>query len=222
MPYGVLIGAGRAPGDEQRYWRLTQYLFPHWVMTGPYGENPTRHARAWIPIDDTSTLLFTVTFHPLDPLPAKLIAKLRKGAGAGYVGEENFRPATDAPFGAWIPKASVENDFFLDRELQKTMYYSGVPEFWAQDASLQESMGRISDRSDEHLVTGDIGIAHVRRRLLRACKAFRDGNDPAPVVHEPDAYRVRGAAVLLPADESWLDATEEQRKVIPGVNQAGV
>ncbi len=222
MPYGVLIGAGRVASDNERYWRLTQYLFPHWVMTGPYGENPTRHARCWVPIDDYSTLLFTVTFHPLNPLPEKLISRLRKGTGAGYVGEENFRPKTDAPFGAWIPKASIENDFFLDRALQKTEHFSGIREFWAQDASLQESMGRISDRSDEHLVTGDVGIARVRRRLLRACTAFRDGNEPAPVVHDPDAYQVRAAAALLPADASWIEATEEQRKVIPGVNQAGV
>jgi hypothetical protein len=39
-----------------------------------------------------------------------------------------------------------------------------------------------------------------------------------PVVHEP----VRGAAVLLPADASWLDASEEHRKFLPGVDQAGV
>lgn len=222
MPYGVLIGAGRVASEAQRYWRITQYLFPHWVMTGPYGQNPTRHARAWVPIDDYSTLLFTVTFHPLNPLPEKAIANLRQGSGAGYVGEQNFRPATDAPFGAWLPKASLENDFFLDRELQKTTHYSGISEFWAQDAALQESMGRISDRSDEHLVTGDVGIVRVRRRLLQVVKALRDGSQPAPAAHDPDAYQVRGAAVLLAADASWIDETEEQRKVIPGVNQAGI
>jgi hypothetical protein len=43
-----------------------------------------------------------------------------------------------------------------------------------------------------------------------------------PVVHEPEVYRVRGAAVLLPADASWLDASEEHRKFLPGVDQAGV
>ncbi len=222
MPYGVLIGAGRFAKEGQRYWRLTQYLFPHWVMTGPYGENPTRHTRAWVPIDDHSTLLFTVTFHPLQRLPEETIALMRQGTGAGYVGEQNFRPATNEPFGAWIPKADRENDFLLDRELQKTTHFSGIREFWAQDAALQVSMGAISDRTDEHLITGDIGIVGVRRRLLQVVKAFRDGNSPAPAVHDPDSYRVRGAAALLPEDASWIEATEELRKVIPGVNQAGI
>jgi phthalate 4,5-dioxygenase oxygenase subunit len=222
MPYGVLIGAGRVAAEDQRYWRLTQYLFPHWVMTGPYGENPTRHARAWVPIDDHSTLLFTVTFHPLQPLSAEAIAVMRKGSGAGYVGEENFLPPTSEAFGAWIPKASMQNDFFLDRAVQKTTHYSGIGEFWAQDAALQESMGSITDRSEEHLVTGDIGIVRVRRRLLNVVLAMQEEQTPAPAVHEPAAYQVRGAAVLLPAEASWIDATAEHRKVIPGINQAGV
>jgi phthalate 4,5-dioxygenase len=222
MPYGVLIGAGRTAGETERYWRLTQYLFPHWVMTGPYGENPTRQTRAWIPIDDHSTLLFTVTFHPLQPLPQEAVAAMRKGSGAGYVGEANFRPPSDEAFGAWIPKASLANDFLIDRAVQKTTHYSGVKEFWAQDAAMQESMGIITDRSEEHLVTGDIGIVRVRRRLLDVVKSVRDGTMRPPVVHEPEAYRVRGAAVLLPANASWLDASEEHRKFLPGVNQAGV
>ena len=222
MPYGVLIGAGREAAENQRYWRLTQYLFPHWVMTGPYGENPTRHARAWVPIDDTSTLLFTVTFNPLTALPEKDVEALKKGSGAGYVGQTNFRPPTSEPFGAWIPRAGMENDFFISRETQKTDHYSGIAEFWAQDAALQVSMGAISDRSDEHLVTGDVGISRVRRRLLQIARDIRDNNTPAPATHDPGFYQVRGAAALLPADASWVDATEYQRKVIPGVNQTGV
>ncbi|NDB69719.1 MAG: aromatic ring-hydroxylating dioxygenase subunit alpha [Methylocystaceae bacterium] len=222
MPYGVLIGAGREAAGNQRYWRLTQYLFPHWVMTGPYGENPNRHARAWVPIDDTSTLLFTVTFNPLTALPDKDVEALKKGSGAGYVGQANFRAPTSEPFGAWFPKASMDNDFFISREAQKTDHYTGISEFWAQDAALQVSMGAISDRSDEHLVTGDIGISRVRRRLLQIARDIRDNNTPAPATHDPDFYQVRGAAALLPEDASWVDATEYQRKVIPGVNQAGL
>lgn len=222
MPYGVLIGAGRDSADGQCYWRITQYLFPHWVMTGPYGENPPRQARAWVPIDDYSTLLFTVTFHPLMPLSEESIAKMRAGSGAGYVGESNFLPPTNEAFGAWMPKAQLENDFLLDRSLQRTSYFSGIREFWAQDASLQESMGRISDRSEEHLIQADIGIVRVRRRLLQAVEERQDATKPAPAVEQPELYQVRGAAMLLPSSASWIEASEEHRKVLPGVNQAGV
>ena len=221
MPYGVLIGAGRKAEDDQEYWRISQFLFPNWVMTGPYGANPTRHMRAWIPIDDVSVLMFTVTFHPLQPLTEEALARMKAGTGAGYVGDDNFLAPTSAAFGAWMPKAGLENDFRMDRALQKTAYYSGIREFWAQDAALQESMGRISDRSQEHLLQSDIGIVRVRRRLMQAVRALQEGQ-PAPAVDHPEAYAVRGAAALIPAGASWVEATEEHRKVLAGVNQDGV
>ena len=221
-PNGVLIGAGRQADDNMEYWRVTQVLFPSWVTTGPYGENPTRHMRCWIPIDDESVVLFTVTFHPLQPLPQASIDQMRIGTGAGYVGENNFLPATSAPFGAWLPKASLENDFFMDRQLQKTSYFSGIQQFWAQDAALQESMGRITDRSAEHLLQSDIGIARLRRRLLQATRQFANDGKSAPGADTPQAYCVRGAAMLIPAGAPWVEATEEHRKVLPGVNQPGL
>jgi phthalate 4,5-dioxygenase oxygenase subunit len=221
-PYGVLIGAGRRANEQQEYWRITQFLLPHWVTTGPYGENPNRHMRAWVPIDDDSVLMFTVAFNPLLPLSEQAVSKLRAGAGAGFVGEGNFLPPTSAAYGAWMPKAELENDFLMDRELQKTAYFSGIQQFWAQDAALQESMGRTTDRTAEHLLQSDIGLVRVRRRLLQALKeSGRDAGTP-PAVDTPEAYQVRGAALLIPAGSSWVDETENHRKVIPGVNQPGL
>ncbi len=220
--YGVLIGAARDAGNGLEYWRITQYLLPFWTMTGPYGENPTRHTRAWVPIDDTSVMTLAVTFHPLRPLNDAERARGRDGGGAGYVGEKNFLPATTAPGGAWRPKASLANDYFLDRELQKTELFSGIPEFWAQDAAMQEGMGPIFDRSREHLGTSDLGIIRVRQRLIRAAKALAsEGLVPASAL-DPSLYRVRGAATLLPPRSNWLDDTQELRAVIPGTNPAGV
>ena len=45
-----------------------------------------------------------------------------------------------------------------DYELQRTTKFSGIPEFWAQDAACQESMGTIYDRTQEHLGTSDLGV----------------------------------------------------------------
>jgi nitrite reductase/ring-hydroxylating ferredoxin subunit len=219
---GVLIGAARDAGDGSQYWRLTQFLLPFWAMTGPYGENPTRHTRGWVPMDDENVMLFSVTFHPLQPLSEQEVARMRAGSGAGYVGEGNFLPPTGEPGGAWRPKARRENDYVLDRQLQKTESFSGIPEFWAQDAAVQEGMGPIYDRTKEHLGTSDLGIITVRRRLLREARALLDGGADPPGAANPELYRVRGAAALLPAGADWLEATEDLRRVIPDVNQAGV
>ncbi|HLQ31810.1 MAG TPA: Rieske 2Fe-2S domain-containing protein [Chloroflexota bacterium] len=220
--YGVVIGAGREADAASSYWRVTQFLMPFWTMTGPYGENPTRQSRAWLPMDDDMTVTFAVTFHPLRPLTDNEVARMRAGSGAGYVGEGNFLPPTSEPAGAWRPKARRENDYFWTRELQRTRFYSGFPDFWTQDAAMQEGMGRVYDRGKEHLGTSDLGIIRVRQRLLQAAKALRDRRATPPAADHPELYQVRAAAVLLPNGVPWFEATDEQRRVIPGVNQAGV
>jgi hypothetical protein len=50
-----------------------------------------------------------------------------------------------------------------------------------QDASLQESMGPIVDRTKENLVSTDNGIIMARHRLLRALKAMEKGETPPGV-----------------------------------------
>jgi len=215
---GVIVGAQRDIDEYSCYWRITQYLFPFHTMTGPYGDNPTRQTRAWIPIDNSTTLVFAANFHPLRPLSDKEVAQLRAGSGAGFVGERNFLPPTNEAFGAWKPKARRENDFFFNRGLQRTEYFPGVPEFWAQDASMQEGMGPIYDRSNEHLGTSDLAIIRVRRRLMQAARDLLEEKTPPAGILDPKAYRVRGAAAVLPRGADWIAATEEVRVMRPGTN----
>ena len=219
--YGVLIGARRNIDEMNCYWRLTQFLLPFYTMTGPYGENPSRHTRMWVPMDDETTLLIACNFHPLRPLNETEVERMRRGSGAGFVAVDNLLPVDSGPGGAWRPKAKKENDFFFDRELQRTKLFSGIPEFWAQDAAVQEGMGPIYDRTQEHLGTTDIGIIHFRKRLLEVAREFHEKETHPPGVIDPQLYRVRGAAAILPKDADWREATEEIRKLIPGTNPAG-
>ncbi len=216
--YGVLIGAQRDADEGMSYWRLTQFLLPFYTMTGPYGDNPTRHTRCWVPVDDHTTMVFAANYHPLRALTEKEVGRLRAGSGAGFVGDPNFLPPSNAPFGSWIPKASRANDFFFDRSSQQTDHFSGIPEFWAQDAGMQEGMGPIYDRAREHLGTSDTAIIRVRRALLHAAKALLEDEEPPAGALRPDIYRVRGAAALLSQDADWIAETEAIRELVPGVN----
>jgi phthalate 4,5-dioxygenase len=222
MPYGVAIGAGRVAENDMRYWRITQFLMPFWSMTGPYGEDPIRQTRAWVPIDDETSFLFAVTFHPLRPLTEQEIAGMEAGSGAGYVGVNNFLPPTSEPFGAWRPQVGQANDYAWSREHQRTTFFSGIPDFWAQDAAVQETMGAIYDRGQEHLGTSDLGIIRVRQQLLAAARKLREEGVAPISAEDPSVYRARGAAVLIPAAESWFDSSEHHRRVTAGVNPAGV
>jgi phthalate 4,5-dioxygenase len=203
------------------YWRMTRFQLPCWTMTGPYGENPVRTTRGWVPMDDEHTMVYAINFHPLRPLTEKELATYRAGAGL-HPGVDRYLPATSEPGGAWRMMANASNDYFLDYELQRTEKFCGIPEFWAQDAGLQEGMGPIYDRSKEHLGTTDLGIIRTRQRWLDAARVLRDHGETPPGALDPSAYRVRAAAMLLPEGADWVESAGDNLKVIPGVNPAGV
>jgi len=216
--YGVLIGAGRDAPEGMKYWRITQHMMPFHTITGPYGENPMRNWRAWVPIDDTNVVVIGVNFHPLRPLTDEERDRYANRSSVWNISPEMRAPRTSAPFGAWRPVPSVENDFFQDREQQRTKTYSGISEFWAQDAAPQLTMGQICERSEEHLGTSDLAIITVRKRLLReAIELVEQGELPSEL-RNPDAYSVRADAILIPSGESWIEATEPRRRVYADLN----
>ncbi|MEE8517548.1 MAG: Rieske 2Fe-2S domain-containing protein, partial [Dehalococcoidia bacterium] len=79
--YGVCIGAGRNAPDATKYWRVTQHLMPFHTMTGPYGENPNRNWRAWVPIDDHNVFVIGLTFHPTRPFTGEQREAMQVRAG---------------------------------------------------------------------------------------------------------------------------------------------
>jgi phthalate 4,5-dioxygenase len=211
--YGVLIGATRNAEEDTQYTRISQWLFPNYTMTGPYGPNPTLNWRAWVPIDDENVFVIGCNFHPLRPLNETELERARTGAGVWSISEGRRAPVTSQPFGRWRAADSLENDLGIDRKVQKTETYSGIPEFWAQDGGTQMTMGRIYNRTREHLGTSDTAIIAMRHRILRAAKALREEGVTPPGVLNPEVYQVRPAAVELPRHVSWIDASQEHRKV---------
>ena len=110
----------------------------------------------------------------------------------------------------------------MDRKAQKTgRTYGGVAGFAMQDASIQESMGPIVDRSRENLVGTDKGIVMARRRLLRAAKALAEQGAVPPGV-EPAHQRVRSASVVLPPDQPFATAVGDALAATSGAAHASV
>jgi phenylpropionate dioxygenase-like ring-hydroxylating dioxygenase large terminal subunit len=217
-PYGLCIAAGRKAPGEQRYWRLTQHLMPNYSMTGPYGPNPKRFWRVWVPMDDRTVVVLGVMYHPLRALTDDERAHELTRSSVSNIAPELRAPASSKPYGRFRPLASLDNDFMQDRDVQRTTTYSGIPEFWAQDAAMQVSMGAICDRTSEHLGTSDLAIIALRKRLLTAAKALRDHGTTPSEVWDPECYYTRSDAVLLPADAPWFAATAERRAIKPGIN----
>ena len=107
------------------------------------------------------------------------------------------------------PRINKDNDYMMDRAAQKEgRYFSGVPGIAMQDASVQESMGPIQDRSKENLVSTDNAIIMARALLQRAANSLATNSNPPGLA--PQSHRVRSATFVLPIgarfDQEMSDA----------------
>jgi phthalate 4,5-dioxygenase oxygenase subunit len=219
--YGVLIGARRDADADTYYWRITQFLMPFFQMIPPYGASPTIGGHAWVPVDDHNTMSWSITWHPTRALTEKELERYRSYPTGGiHIGEEGILPATTQPWGKWMPKPNAGNDYELDYEAQKTQLFSGILNLALQDSGMQESMGPIYNRTQEHLGSSDTGIIQMRKRLISAAIALREKGITPTGVDSPEAYRVRSAGVVLPRTAIWAEAAQDHLVARPGIHLA--
>jgi phenylpropionate dioxygenase-like ring-hydroxylating dioxygenase large terminal subunit len=204
--YGIYYGASRTDGPTRTYWRTTQYLFPIFTMFPgtPDGMVPQH---MYTPIDDNTTMHWGLRWHPTRKLegPRTLyqeVTKLPEQNGMGPMKPEQ----QGRPFANWWPVAERENDFLMDREVQRTMNFTGIPTIRLQDVAVTVSMGSVTPRHREHLGTTDTMIIMTRRKLIRAAKALREAGTPPPASRDPSAYLRRSCSTVLPAEVVWQEA----------------
>jgi phthalate 4,5-dioxygenase len=211
QPGGLYIGARRKAENGNYYWRITPWVMPSFTMVPPRGDHPV-HGHFWIPIDDDNNWAWSFDYHPVRALTHEERQAMIDGKGIHV----RYVPGT------YRPLANKDNDYLMDREAQrKGTTYSGVEGIAMQDASLQESMGPICDRTKENLVSTDNGIIMARHRLMKAARALAEKGVTPPGV-DPEHQRVRSAAIVLPPDQPYKDAAKEALRVRPGQAQVSV
>src|SRR5262249_56902880 len=100
--------------------------------------------------------------------------------------------------GTFQPVANRYNNYLMDREAQEAhRTYNGIKGLAMQDASVQESMGPIQDRTRENLVSTDNAIIIARLRLRKAAQAVAKGAR-APGLAQEEQH-ARSASSPLPA-----------------------
>jgi len=191
-PYGMLIGARRDAELATYYWRITQFLMPTYTMIPvPVGMPVTFTAAT--PIDDAHMLGFTVTWHPDRPLSLSERAQIESWIGVHTEVDATFKPLRNRA-----------NDYLVDRALQRSgRSYTGIRGIREEDLAVQESMGDVCDRTTEHLGSSDLAVIAMRRRLLDAVHALANTGEQPYEARNPDEYRVRSAALVLPRDVPW-------------------
>jgi hypothetical protein len=97
------------------------------------------------------------------------------------------------------PIRNADNEYKIDRAVQRDTTMTGIQGFASQDQAVQESMSPLADRTRERLGTSDTAIIAMRRLLLQEVRALQQGIAPFAAYH-PDVYWVRSASIVLKRD----------------------
>ena len=164
--YGFRYAAIRKPirnAETDQYVRTTLFLAPFTVLIPP--NNQYNLAQMLVPIDDVNTMFYWIAWHPD---PAKGISQQAwRRFCAAEVGVD-----LDADF---RKKRNLENRYLQDREAMKRGDWTGIAGIPAQDMAMWESMGPITERSEDHFGSSDLAVAQFRRMMVAAAKRFQEG-----------------------------------------------
>ena len=160
---------------------------------------------ARVPMDDHHTMSFFMN-----------VGGQRPGSGPlGAVFPDRIPNSTDW-YGRNRFAPNLDNDFFIDREMQRKNTgnggFTGIPSILMQDAAMTSSMGPDLrplngapglDRRDGH---PGASAPDQRGRALAERGITPSGVD------DPEYYQVRSGGVFLPSGADWVEATRELRK----------
>ena len=178
------------------YVRGYHFVMP-WTQFRPSTEEGDlqTHGHHWVPIDDERCMVWNWYYSPNRDLTAS-------ERDVAYTGN-SFDTDIDVAKG-FAAYRNRTNDWLIDRSIQKTDTFSGILGINTQDRAVQEMMGRVVDRSKEHLGPADKAVIAARKLLEDAVNGVADGG--AAMGASPRYARLRAAEALLPGQSDWREA----------------
>jgi len=197
--YGFRYAAIRKPirnPETHQYIRTTLFIAPFTVLIPP--NDQYNLAQMLIPIDDVNTMFYWIAWHP-DPRKGISQQAWRRfcGAEVGIDLDENYRK-----------KRNLQNRYLQDRGAMKAGDWTGIHGIPTQDMAMWESMGPISDRSQDHPGSSDLAVAQFRRMVVAAAKKFQEG---APAIGTQKTVRYVELASfegVVPKSTDWRSTPE--------------
>ncbi len=193
--YGYRYFGVRPLGADKRYVRGYHFIMPFTQFRPPGPDATEVHGHYWVPMDDDNCMVWNF-YHSYGDKPVGEFTVTENGGNA-------YGTQVDVENG-FQPFRNRSNDWGIDREMQKTETFTGISGINQQDRAVQESMGRIVDRTREHLGPADKAVVATRRLLLEAIEAVQRGENPAGT--SPSYYELRAAEAVLPIAIDWRDA----------------
>ena len=193
-PYGLQLVALRALADGRTHVRVTNQIFPQAICI-PLSNEMT--ITQWhVPVDDETCYWYSMFTSFGKPVDKALMREQRL--------KEHRLPD-------YAPLKNAGNQYGFNPEEQRTKTYTGMGlDINVHDQWAVESMGRIQDRTQEHLGQTDVGIIRYRRLLRAAIRKLSDGDTGAlPMQNDDDVSTVRGPIsidAIAGTNQAWEDA----------------
>lgn len=183
--WGVKAAAVRALPNGRQYIRVTQYVLPFVSLIPGNSTNRTGSMFISVPIDNKSHLHFFGLWNEDAPC----------ATGAARLSTNVRDPENYVVLRSDLPS------WGQDREAMKNGHFTGFTEaLLEEDMVVQASMGPIVDRTKENLRATDVGITHVRRKLLEELEAFEQREARAAC-----GEVVRPLDIIASADYAWRE-----------------
>lgn len=198
--YGLREGALRDQANGKTYARIREVVLPFFTFI-PHAAHEPCSGRATVPVDDEWDAEWYILYDTEKPLTKEKIDLLFDGTADD---PDNFA-------------SNMGNSGNLWHQSRKDMnwHFSGFPRSVPfEDFIIQESMGKIVDRSTEQLGRGDVILVQVRRMLLQAVRDWQAGK-PAPWNVSREEYQgIRAIATMIPTASDWreVNAAETMRR----------
>jgi phthalate 4,5-dioxygenase oxygenase subunit len=192
--YGFRYAAIRKPirnAENDQYVRTTLFLAPFTVLIPP--NNQYNLAQMLVPIDDVNTMFYWIAWHPD---PAKGIAQdAWRRFCAAEVGVDLYPDYTK--------KRNLANGYLQDREAMKRGDWTGITGIPAQDMAMWESMGPITERSEDHFGSSDLAVAQFRRMMVAAAKKFQQGGPAIGTDRNVNCTDLASYEGVVPRSVDW-------------------
>jgi phenylpropionate dioxygenase-like ring-hydroxylating dioxygenase large terminal subunit len=203
--YGMRLIALRQIDDERTHVRVTNQLFPHGFVIPMSAEMTITQ---WhVPVDDETCYWYAIFTSYGAPVDKKTMRdqRLELYELPNYVSRKN--------------KA---NDYGFDPHEQATETYTGMgADINVHDQWAVESMGRIQDRTREHLGQSDKAIIQYRRLLKQEIEKAVSGGKPLLFLDEAHARSIQGPATMDGIGPTrgweiyWMEVDVKRRRAAP-------
>ena len=188
---GIRLYALRRLNDDNVHVRVTNQIFPNAIII-PIS-NEMMLTQWHVPIDDTTSWWYAIFSSYSEKVDKE---KMRNDRLKLYTLPD------------YRPRKNRANNYGFNAEEQRNRTYTGMgDDINVHDQWAVESLGKIQDRTKEHLGTTDKAIIANRKIMIRAIEALENGAEPEITLRPANPATCRGPVAIdtIAPAKSWRD-----------------